>query len=172
LQNNGQMIGMAAIMRDVTRRFDGMRALKRKLADLWGFNRKALTVAGSTRPVPTGCPMTAAGCLAAPGHTLRASVLHYPQARGALPLLLRLQSASRPDGANRLAQPHQPVKSSNARAHSRSGLRSPDFERSMILSAIACLTSSSQSPVRRPMQTCSNATPRMRTVFRIELFAV
>src|SRR5215471_20568836 len=61
---------------------------------------------------------SAAGCLAAPGHTLRASVLHYPQARGALPLLLRLQSASRPavDGANRLAQPHQPVKSSNARA--------------------------------------------------------
>jgi PAS domain S-box-containing protein len=34
LQNNGQMIGMAAIMRDVTRRFDEMRALKRKLAEL------------------------------------------------------------------------------------------------------------------------------------------
>jgi hypothetical protein len=33
LQNAGQMIGMAAIMRDVTRRFDEMRALKRKLAD-------------------------------------------------------------------------------------------------------------------------------------------
>jgi PAS domain S-box-containing protein len=34
LKNNGQMIGMAAIMRDVTRRFDEMRALKRKLAEL------------------------------------------------------------------------------------------------------------------------------------------
>jgi hypothetical protein len=28
------MIGMVAIMRDVTRRFDEMRALKRKLAEL------------------------------------------------------------------------------------------------------------------------------------------
>jgi len=34
LQNNGQTIGMAAIMRDVTGRFDEMRALKRKLAEL------------------------------------------------------------------------------------------------------------------------------------------
>ena len=34
LQNNGQMIGMAAIMRDVTGRFEEMRALKRKLAQL------------------------------------------------------------------------------------------------------------------------------------------
>jgi len=34
LQNNGQTIGMTAIMRDVTRRFDEMRALKRKLAEL------------------------------------------------------------------------------------------------------------------------------------------
>jgi PAS domain S-box-containing protein len=34
LQNNGQMIGMAAILRDVTRRFDEMRALKRKVAEL------------------------------------------------------------------------------------------------------------------------------------------
>jgi len=34
LQNNGQMIGMAAIMRDVTRQFNEMRALKRKLAEL------------------------------------------------------------------------------------------------------------------------------------------
>ncbi len=34
LQKNGQTIGMAAIMRDVTRRFDEMRALKRKLAEL------------------------------------------------------------------------------------------------------------------------------------------
>jgi len=34
LQNNGQMIGMAAIMRDVTGRFAEMRALKRKLAQL------------------------------------------------------------------------------------------------------------------------------------------
>jgi hypothetical protein len=29
--------------------------------------------------------------------------------------------------------------------------------------AIACLTPSSQSPVRRPMQTISNATPRTRS---------
>ena len=36
LQNNGQMIGMVAIMRDVTRRFEEMRALKRKLAELAG----------------------------------------------------------------------------------------------------------------------------------------
>jgi PAS domain S-box-containing protein len=34
LQNNGQMIGMAAILRDVTRRFDEMRALKRKVTEL------------------------------------------------------------------------------------------------------------------------------------------
>jgi PAS domain S-box-containing protein len=36
LQNNGQMTGMVAIMRDVTRRFEEMRALKRKLAELAG----------------------------------------------------------------------------------------------------------------------------------------
>ena len=36
LQNNGQMIGMVAIMRDVTRRFEEMRALKRRLAELVG----------------------------------------------------------------------------------------------------------------------------------------
>jgi PAS domain S-box-containing protein len=36
LQNKGQMIGMVAIMRDVTRRFEEMRALKRKLAELAG----------------------------------------------------------------------------------------------------------------------------------------
>jgi len=34
LQKNGQTIGMAAIMRDVTGRFEEMRALKRKLAQL------------------------------------------------------------------------------------------------------------------------------------------
>jgi PAS domain S-box-containing protein len=34
LQNNRQMIGMVAIMRDVTRRFDEMRALRRKLSEL------------------------------------------------------------------------------------------------------------------------------------------
>ena len=34
LHNDGQMIGMAAIMRDVTKRFDEMRALKRKLAEV------------------------------------------------------------------------------------------------------------------------------------------
>jgi PAS domain S-box-containing protein len=33
LQNDGETIGMAAIMRDVTQRFDEMRALKRKLAE-------------------------------------------------------------------------------------------------------------------------------------------
>ena len=41
LQNNGQTIGMAAIMRDVTRRFDEMRALKRKLAELEKLDRRA-----------------------------------------------------------------------------------------------------------------------------------
>src|SRR5215472_9797496 len=51
-----------------------------------------------------------------------------------------------------------------ARSHNRSGLRSPVFASSMILFAIACLTSSSQSPVRRAMQTCSSATPRIRLV--------
>src|SRR6516164_3430933 len=39
--------------------------------------------------------------------------------------------------------------SSKARSHRRSGLRSPVFASAMILFAIACLTSSSQSPVRR-----------------------
>jgi PAS domain S-box-containing protein len=34
LQNAGRMIGMVAIMRDVTSRFNEMRALKRKLAEL------------------------------------------------------------------------------------------------------------------------------------------
>jgi PAS domain S-box-containing protein len=38
LQSSGQMIGMVAIMRDVTRRFDEMRALKRKLAELAGVS--------------------------------------------------------------------------------------------------------------------------------------
>lgn len=33
LQNEGQMIGIAAIMRDVSKRFEEMRALKRKLAE-------------------------------------------------------------------------------------------------------------------------------------------
>ena len=32
LQNEDQMIGIAAIMRDVTKRFEEMRALKRRLA--------------------------------------------------------------------------------------------------------------------------------------------
>src|SRR5262249_41821925 len=52
--------------------------------------------------------------------------------------------------------------SSKARSHNRSGLHSPVFASAMILFAIACLTSSAQSPIRRPMQTCSNATPRTR----------
>jgi PAS domain S-box-containing protein len=34
LRSDGRMIGMAAIMRDVTKRFDEMRMLKRKLAEL------------------------------------------------------------------------------------------------------------------------------------------
>jgi PAS domain S-box-containing protein len=34
LQNAGRMIGMVAIMRDVTSRFNEMRVLKRKLAEL------------------------------------------------------------------------------------------------------------------------------------------
>ena len=34
LQNAGRMIGMVAIMRDVTSRFNEMRAVKRKLAEL------------------------------------------------------------------------------------------------------------------------------------------
>jgi PAS domain S-box-containing protein len=34
LQNAGRMIGMVAIMRDVTSRFNEMRALRRKLAEL------------------------------------------------------------------------------------------------------------------------------------------
>jgi hypothetical protein len=36
LQSSGQMIGLVAMMRDVTRRFDEMRALKRKLVELAG----------------------------------------------------------------------------------------------------------------------------------------
>ncbi len=34
LRNKDQMIGIAAIMRDVTKRFEEMRALKRRLADV------------------------------------------------------------------------------------------------------------------------------------------
>jgi PAS domain S-box-containing protein len=34
LRSGGRMIGMAAIMRDVTKRFEEMRALKRKLAEM------------------------------------------------------------------------------------------------------------------------------------------
>lgn len=34
LRSDGRMTGLAAIMRDVTKRFDEMRALKRKLAEL------------------------------------------------------------------------------------------------------------------------------------------
>jgi hypothetical protein len=47
----------------------------------------------------------------------------------------------------------------NARSHNRSGLRTPVFARSTILFTIASLTSSSQSPIRRLTQACSNATP-------------
>jgi len=41
LQNEGHMIGMAAIMRDVTKRFDEMRALKRKLAEVARTSNKS-----------------------------------------------------------------------------------------------------------------------------------
>lgn len=34
LRSDGRMIGMAALMRDVTKRFEETRALKRKLAEL------------------------------------------------------------------------------------------------------------------------------------------
>lgn len=37
---DGQTIGMAAIMRDVTKRFDEMRALKRKLAEVASTSTK------------------------------------------------------------------------------------------------------------------------------------
>jgi PAS domain S-box-containing protein len=37
LRSGGQMVGMAAIMRDATRRFEETRALKRKLAELTKF---------------------------------------------------------------------------------------------------------------------------------------
>lgn len=40
LQHEGRMIGMAAIMRDVTRRFEEMRTLKRKLAEMAGPSNK------------------------------------------------------------------------------------------------------------------------------------
>jgi PAS domain S-box-containing protein len=37
LRSDGRMVGMAAIMRDVTRQFEETRALKRKLAELTKF---------------------------------------------------------------------------------------------------------------------------------------
>lgn len=40
LLDDGQTIGMAAIMRDVTKRFDEMRALKRKLAEVASTSTK------------------------------------------------------------------------------------------------------------------------------------
>ena len=49
-------------------------------------------------------------------------------------------------------------------SHNISGLRSPAFARSMIFVALACLTPSSLSPIRRAMQTSSKATPRMRLI--------
>ena len=49
-------------------------------------------------------------------------------------------------------------------SHKTSGLRPPPFARSMILSAIACLTPSSQSPIRSAVHVISNARPRMRLV--------
>ena len=52
----------------------------------------------------------------------------------------------------------------NACSHKTSGLRSPAFASSMILSAMACLTKSSEPSVRRAMQTISNATPKTRRV--------
>src|SRR3981189_1903062 len=50
----------------------------------------------------------------------------------------------------------------NSCSHKVSGLRSPDFASSIILVAMACLTPSSLSPIRRAMQTISKATPRTR----------
>jgi hypothetical protein len=50
----------------------------------------------------------------------------------------------------------------NTCSHKMSGLRSPFLASAMSFVAIACLTQSSQSPVRRPMQIASNATPKMR----------
>jgi hypothetical protein len=54
----------------------------------------------------------------------------------------------------------------NACSHNTSGLRSPALASSMILMAMACLTLSSQSPVRKAMQVISRATPRTRLVSR------
>src|SRR5262249_13985188 len=52
----------------------------------------------------------------------------------------------------------------NTCSQSMSGLRSPALARAMILLAMACLTSSAQSPVRRATQVSSKATPRTRVV--------
>jgi hypothetical protein len=65
--------------------------------------------------------------------------------------------------------PLSPRISFNACSHKTSGLRSPASARAMILSAMACLTPSSQSPIRRAMHVVSNATPRMRVVSRSNL---
>jgi hypothetical protein len=52
----------------------------------------------------------------------------------------------------------------NTFSQSVSGLRSPALARAMIFLAMVFFTSSPQSPIRRPVQTCSNATSRMRSV--------
>src|SRR6476661_5313278 len=49
-------------------------------------------------------------------------------------------------------------------SQSASGLRSPALARAMILLAMACLTSSAQSPGRRATQAISRAAPMARVV--------
>jgi hypothetical protein len=52
----------------------------------------------------------------------------------------------------------------NVSSHKISGLRSPALKSAMSFVAMACLMSSSQSPVRRAMQTISSATLRTRVL--------
>ena len=52
----------------------------------------------------------------------------------------------------------------NVSSHKISGLRSPALTSAMSFVAMACLMSSSQSPVRRAMQTISSATLRTRVL--------
>jgi len=52
----------------------------------------------------------------------------------------------------------------NISSHKISGWRSPALASAMIFVAMACLMSSSQSPIRKAMQTISYATPKTRVV--------
>jgi hypothetical protein len=56
----------------------------------------------------------------------------------------------------------------NTSSHKTSGLRSPALARAMSFVAMACLTSSVQSPVRRAMQAISSATLRTRVQFAVK----